>query len=122
MSELTVMETDEDDFQLPSYRDPGRILVRYHGPGESVYRHDCEVLDYDGSVFWISEGVGFDFWLEQYVDFPEPGVYVIEGITGEYIRGDGWTTDDDEEWDYTSIRQATEEEVSTETLADLEPR
>lgn len=120
--QIAVEEGADDDCQPPSYKTPGRILVRYLGPnGGRVYRHELEVLDYDAdsSVFWISEGVGFDHWLDD-CDFPEPGVYVVEGITGEYIRGDGWHTDDYEEWDFKGIRPATEAEQGSEALDDLQ--
>ena len=99
------------------------ILVHLLGPCVTgVYRHESEVLDYDSdsSIFWIQEGVGFDYWFDSYCDFPEyldEGFFVIEGITGEYIRGEGgW--DDDEEWSHTGIRQATDEEIQGCGLGD----
>lgn len=101
----------EEEYELPSYSSPGRILVDVFnilGPGH-YNKIECTIFDYDSdsSVFWINEGMGIDYWLDQYCEFTEPGVYVIEGITGEYVKGDGWMTDDDEEWEYVSIRRAT---------------
>lgn len=125
MADLVAMDKEEE-FKPPDYKTPGRILVRI-GPSETkVYNHEYDVLDYDGdsSVFWINEGQGFDYWLDN-VDFPAPeGVFVIEGITGEYIRGRGWLNgevceEDDEEFEFKAVRAATEEEIKAECLSDL---
>lgn len=99
---------------LPKYSDEGRIVVIINGESESkVYKWDIEVLEHDGCTHWIQEGMGFEYFFDSYFgneDFPEPGVYVIEGITGHVSRGDGWTTDDDEDWEMSSPRKATLEE------------
>lgn len=115
---------DEDDLPEgdgpPSYSTPGRILVHYMGPGASIHsRYECEVLDHDSdsSVFWICEGTGIDYWLDEHAEFTEPGHYVIEGITGEYIKGEWGHTEDEEEWSFTSMRPATEEEIRTGALS-----
>ena len=105
---------------LPSYSDPGRILVNVIGEGKE---REFEVLDYeeDSGVFWINEGVGFDWWLEHYgPEYPTPGLYVIENIKGEYTRG-GWTTDDNEDWEYDQPRQPTLRERMSETLDPRKP-
>lgn len=114
-------DPDEEEYELPSMKAPGRILVRLLGPCDSrVYRYETEVLDYDSdsSVYWIEEGIGFEYFFDTCCDFPsDTGVYVIEGIFGHYYRGDwSYGEDDDEEWDYTSIRPATPEEISSQTL------
>lgn len=102
LASLTDPNRYEPEIDLPKYSDRGRILVRVLGPCFSqVYNHEYEVLDYDGSAFWISEGAGFDYWLDEMVVFPGPGLYLIEGIVGAYIRGDwAWGEDDDEEWEW----------------------
>lgn len=108
-----------EDYAPPPYNKSGRILVNVLIAYEwNVCESEYDVLDYDidSSVFWICEGVGFDWWFDQTCDFPAPGYYVIENITGEYIRGDGWTTDDDEEWEYGNIRPATAQEISKKHL------
>lgn len=125
-----VLDEEDEGFDgpviLPSYKTPGRILVRI-GPSETkTYNHEYDVLDYDSdsAVFWINEGTGFEYWLDN-VEFPcAEGVFVIEGITGEYIRGRGWLNgevyeEDDEEFELTNVRVATEEEIKAECLSDL---
>lgn len=119
--ELIEIAGESDDFEPPLYSTPGRMLLEVTGPDEQ-YGREVECHDSDGSVFWINEGVGIDWWLEQH-DIPEiqaSGWYVIEGITGEYIRGDGWSTDDDEEWEYKSVRPATLKEIAGKALCDLD--
>lgn len=94
------------DELLPSYSDEGKMLVKLYNPGGGVDGScEADLLDYDGCVHWISEGMGLDFWLSCYVGEDEPGTYLIEGITGAYIRGDrSWGEDDDEEWNFASIK------------------
>lgn len=123
MTEFKISDLTEEEYDLPKYSDKGRILVRILSIDEStnaLYRYELDVLDYDhdSSVFWIYEGVDFEFWFDQYCcDIEELGVYVVEGVCGEYIRGEWGFTDDDEEWEFESIRLATEEEIKTETLS-----
>lgn len=42
---------------------------------------------------------------------PQDGCYVLEGVTGYYIRGDGWNTDDDTAMEFEQIRSATKDEI-----------
>ena len=115
----------EEEIEYPSYSDPGRILVHVLSENKDQHfldRFKVDVVAYEcgTSVFYVNEGMGIDYWINWYIDeFPGsiPGYYVIEGIRGAYHRGDGWSTDDDEEWEYESIRPATEEEIRTEDLS-----
>lgn len=113
-------DPDEEDYEPPPMSKPGRILVNLLGPGlTGVYRYESEVLDYDSdsSVMWLNEGIGFEYFFDTCCDFPSfEGVYVIEGIIGHYYRGTYGVDDDDEEWEYASIRPATPEEISSQTL------
>ena len=119
---ITLTNDEEPEPEYPKYSDEGRILVRYYGPNAgTVYRHEIDVLDYDGdsSLMWVNEGMGFDYFLDEYIDFEEPGVYVIEEISGMYFRGDwSYGEDDDEEWYIGPIRKAADEEIKTEALGD----
>lgn len=101
-------ETEEHVY--PKYSDTTRILVQVsHGYDDRGWEYD--VIDDDGGcIFWINEGMGVDYWIDDYCTFEEPGTYVIEGITGRFYRGTWGFDDDDEDWEYTLIRPATEEE------------
>lgn len=58
-------------------------------------------------------GSFLDYTIMGMVDNPgKPGWYVVVGITGEYFKGDGWTSDDDMHFAYKSIRPATEAEIA----------
>ncbi len=120
MHEVVIEEDTPEGGEPPSYDTPGRILVHFLGTtGDQFSKYECEVLDYDveSSVFYINEGVGFDYWLDNHAEFTEPGYYVIEGITGQYIKGDwSWREDDDETWEVSAMRRATDAEVISGAL------
>jgi hypothetical protein len=109
---------DEEHYEPPPGTAPGRILVRVLGQNDRYPRWETEVLDYDNdtAVFWINEGVGFEYFFDARIDFPGEGVWVINDITVSWTRGDGWSTDDDEDWDWGEIRPATPEEIATAAL------
>ena len=115
-------ENDETDYQneLPKYSDPGRMLVTIWGPCQTrVYKYEYEVFDYDqdSCVWWINEGEGFDYWLSNEIEFPGLGTFVIEGIIGQYHKGNwSYGEDDNVSWDHTKIRLATRREIRTGTL------
>ncbi len=116
---IEILPSEVDAPEYPSYDKVGRILVTVSPTDSTVYNHEYDVhdFDHDSSVFHINEGVGFDYWLDG-LDFPTPGTYVVEGITGEYIRGNwSWGEDDDESWDFKEIRLATPEEISSKVLS-----
>lgn len=102
---------------------PGRILFELrrgllrsrwpgHRPGEVV------VLDYDAdSCVPVLERVwGIESRIRQAVDPGLPGTYVLEGVAGEYRCGDGWTTEDDEEYWFALCRRASRAEEEAGTL------
>lgn len=115
-NEITPIES-ADDYELPSYNDVGYICVEIIGKQVSWNgNEEWEIGDYthSGSAFWIQEGVGIDYFINDIADLPEidsPGIWLIEGITGSYIKGEWGFTDDDEEWDWTGVRKLTDEEA-----------
>lgn len=118
---LDLITVESPEYDCPSPKKPGRILFQVLGQCPTcAYRNDYEVLDYDGdsAVFWMSEGVGFQYWLDTHLDLELDGFYVVEGITVTFTRGDGWMTDDDEEWEFGIVRRASPQEIESETLED----
>lgn len=111
-------EPSEPEFELPAYSTPGDLLVEitnvdYNDHGCIKYMVEEIQYDSDTCVFWINEGVGVDYWLEDHVGdyIKEPGWYVIEGIVGHYIKGTYGFEEDSEEWEFKSVRDASVEEV-----------
>lgn len=119
MIKMSIIENDEDDgddvFDT-SYSEVGIIAFRvlstdtsYHG----YERYEIETLHYDGSAFWIDEGMGIDFFINEMDDpseLQEGEFYIITNITGEYVRGDYGFTEDEEHWYHDDIRKMTSEE------------
>ena len=66
---------------------------------------EIEIEEYTGCAGGASETVGLE-WLihhELGIDrdkLKEGYTYTIQGLTAHFTRGDGWTTDDDVEYDY----------------------
>jgi len=56
-------------------------------------------------------GCGLEYMVQSLIDFSGAGWFVVGGITGDYVRGDGWTTDDDMTFYCHGIRPATKEEI-----------
>ncbi len=66
---------------------------------------EFDVLESSGCARWLCEGLGADYalteeWFGSLAWYKEGTTCAIEDISVNYIRGDGWATDDDEEWDY----------------------
>lgn len=104
----------------PSYRDAGSVLVEiYHVYADTLptRRHDryeMDILDYRGGCAeLIAEGEGFEYWIDGHIDVELPGFYVIEGITGIYFKGEWGFTDDSVDYDFVSVRRATDQEIAT---------
>ena len=103
----------------PSYRNAGYVLVEiYHVYAETLptRRHDryeMDILDYRGGCAeLIAEGEGFEYWIEGHIDVELPGFYVIEEITGIYFKGEWAFTDDSVDYDFVSVRRATDQEIA----------
>lgn len=65
-----------------------------------------------GAASYEMSYAGFlDYTIEGMIDPPGEGWFVVEGMTGYYSRGDGYTSDDDMEFYYEKVRPATEEEI-----------
>jgi hypothetical protein len=64
-----------------------------------------------GAARYADEYGGFlDYTCKDLIDCPGGGWWVIEGVTGIYHEGDGYTTDDDMSFSCKGFRPATAEE------------
>jgi hypothetical protein len=65
--------------------------------------------DYSGCVGGLNESVGIDYAVnEGILDVGKLQIgmtYEVKGITSHWIRGDGWTTDDDVEYYVESVKK-----------------
>ena len=84
------------------------ILVTLNIPQEKIF--EFEILEFSGCVQGIEEAMGIDYLLNDhwYVQgyakpFREGFIYTFHHITPYWIRGDGYTTDDDVEYSHGSI-------------------
>lgn len=115
---------EDDDYHPPAYGTKGWVLVEiltvFKPDNKMTYRFEIgeSVVDENASPYWIGEGVGIEYWLdEQAPEDLKEGWWVFEGVVGTYHRGGGWISpdyceDDDEEWEFETVRPATPEEIA----------
>ncbi len=63
---------------------------------------------------WEVDAGMVEWCLDDHIpdDLRVPGWIMFERVTVDYVRGDGWTTDDDAVYDVGVIRRATPEEIA----------
>lgn len=107
------LASPEVDQEPPLYTEPGRILFHLdHASQDSPW--PVEVLDSDGSAFWIIEGGFPEAWVFENTELELDGHYVLEGITGRSWRD--WQGEYDEEWEWKICRRASAQEIATGAL------
>jgi hypothetical protein len=75
-----------------------------------IWRKNDQVI---GAASYEESYSGFlDYTIQDMINFPGEGWFVVENVTGVYFSGDGWTTDDDMNFHHTGVRPATEEEIA----------
>jgi hypothetical protein len=47
--------------------------------------------------------MGMEYFFNYYLEIPGEGLYLLSDVKGSWIRGDGWSIDDDEEWEVGSL-------------------
>jgi len=60
-----------------------------------------------------SYGGFLDYTIQDLIDPPGEGWYVVINITGNFTKGDGWTTDDEMTFYYERVRPALQFEVES---------
>lgn len=110
MEELIFEEDDEFESSKEAERDywEGRGHIELYVSLNRPDVFEYEVEDYSGCVGGAHETFcGYDYFLEHLgidkATMKEGCSYVIEGITVYFTLGDGWTTDDDADYDYEKI-------------------
>ena len=86
---------------IPSWRD-------YHVEYATVINAKDGVT---GAASYEQEYGGFlDYTMQDLIDCPGAGWWVVEGVTGVYTKGDWGFTDDDMRFSCKGVRPATAEE------------
>lgn len=129
MSELiAIHDPKQDEPEKFDFNFPEDVLIEViaedHAdqtlPHWGVGRHSiesCTVLgnigDPNGAASYEQSYGGFlDYTIQDMIECPGEGWWVITGITGHYTRGDGWTTDDDMDFYHEGIRRANPDEIA----------
>jgi len=114
--------TNEEVFDFSA---PEDVLIEVVGPHDDNGPTDdwknfsmetCHVIrgkeGVTGAASYDASYGGFlDYTLQNMIDVPGVGWFVVEGITGEYHKGDGWMTDDDMTFEFKTVRPATDEDM-----------
>jgi hypothetical protein len=96
---------DEDDIPEPIFNlnSPEHVIINVIGEDEAKLY--IEEDQYGGFL---------DYTIAAMIDMPtKEGWYVVENVTGKFIKGDGWMTDDDMEFYFENLRPATQEEIDS---------
>lgn len=120
---LIAKDTQEPDEELTfDFLSPEDVLIELVGePGatswDDVAFEYCHVLNGKDEVvgaatYEADYGGNLEYTIQQLIDFPGLGWFVVTGITGNSIRGDGWTTDDDMDFFVSGVRTATPDEIA----------
>jgi hypothetical protein len=117
-----------DDHEEPKFdfNSPEDVLIEVVGPydGNPDNRdwnnwdiETCIVIrGAEGVIGAASYEYGYGGFLnhtiEGMINCPGAGWFVVESVIGEYIKGDGWTTDDNMIFECKGVRPATEAEIA----------
>lgn len=88
-----------------------KFYVQQNIPKNDIF--EFEVEDYDGCAGGAHETVGFDYLIKEMLgldiaELKEGHTYTIEKLSVEWTRGDGWTTDDDVDYYFESLKDEIE--------------
>lgn len=82
----------------------------WHVENASVLRHDRDICG--AASYEVAEGDLEITVLGMFKVAPGEGWCVVEGVTADYYRGDGYQTDDDMVFYHKNVRAATVEEIA----------
>lgn len=103
------------------FNSPENVLIRVVGDEFATHwgNHSiesCTILGgADDNVMGAASyeqayGSFLDYTIQDMIGCPGAGWFVVEGVTAEFFKGDGYTSDDDMRFDYKLVRPATAEE------------
>lgn len=117
-------ETSDEYKEHFDFSSPEDVLIEVVGPHEADKPLDnwqnwsiesCTVIASKEGVTGAAQydqsyGAGLDYTIQSMIEPPGEGWFVVAGVTGRYFKGDGWTSDDDMDFYFETVRPATEEE------------
>jgi len=126
MTDLVPIEQSNQDPEAFDFSSPEDVLIEViaddirnqSGAWKGFMVDSCTVLrgaeGVTGAAMYEQAYGGFlDYTIEGMIECPKAeGWYVVLGITGHYTRGDGWSTDDDMDFYFDSVRPATDDEIA----------
>lgn len=107
-----LQDEDSEEYKMPHRSKKGWIefeIYHVYVNPISYVKYELDVIDadLDSAVAWINEGVGIDYFINEYIDLALPGKYRVEGVTCEYYRGYRsdyfFGEDDDEEYFFERV-------------------
>lgn len=123
---FTAIDTDvNDEEEVFDFSSPESVVLEVVGPHDddpanlnwNNWSIECyNIIDFKDGVtgavgYEMCYGGFLDYIIKEMIDCPGAGWFVVENITATYIRGDGWSTDDDMDFYYENVRAATKEEI-----------
>ena len=113
-----IMSVDDELTEFEDICEPTEEDEQNHWSGEGHItffvqqnKHDVfeiEIEDYSGCAGGMGEIIGLEYAIHHELlhdssKLREGYTYTINKLTAHFTRGDGWTTDDDVEWDFQTI-------------------
>ena len=121
--EFGEIETEDSREPTFDFTSPEDVLIEVVGPHDDKESNDWKNYSIEtvsiirstegvvGAASYDSEyGAGLDYTIQNMIDVPGEGWFVVESITGVYHKGDGWVTDDDMDFYFKAVRPATDED------------
>lgn len=109
-------EFGEEGKEVFDFNSPEDVLIEViHLTDEDWEIETCTIIRGKEGVtgaasYEHSFGAGLDWTISQIIDRPPEGWHVVIGVTAVFTRGDGYTTDDDMDFYFETVRPATDEE------------
>lgn len=88
---------------------PGHIEFFVVQNAKDVF--EIEVIDYSGCAYGLQDTLGIEYYItdcwylqeDPSTPLREGVTYTLHDLTVTWTRGDGWTTDDDVEYDFSKM-------------------
>lgn len=124
MTEITEIDEEDEYQEKIDFNHPEDVIVFIeesegnwgYGEWKNHSIAYCDVIQKDDVIMGAASydacyGGFLDFTMQDLIDDPKPGWFVVENVTGVYHKGDGYMTDDDMDFYCKKVRPATKEEI-----------